>query len=65
MEQMAKELAERARIPEDNAENPVEVLMEILKERLPDALYEQIEKALSGELDIRDLAKRFSSLLGS
>lgn len=64
MEQRAKELAARAKISEEVAEKAVEVSMDLLKKRLPDPLFEPIEKALSGDLDLGDLAKGLGSLLG-
>jgi uncharacterized protein (DUF2267 family) len=66
MDEIVKQVAERAGISEDVARKAVEVVVAVLKERLPAPLAGQMDAALSGSGggDAGGLAKGLGGLLG-
>jgi uncharacterized protein (DUF2267 family) len=66
MDEIVKQVAERAGISEDVARKAVEVVVAVLKERLPAPVAGQIDAALSGSggSDAGGLAKGLGGLLG-
>jgi uncharacterized protein (DUF2267 family) len=59
MDEIVKQVVERAGVPEDVARKAVEVVVSVLKERLPAPLAGQIDAALSGSggIDVGSLGK--------
>lgn len=66
MDEIVKQVAERAGISEDMARKAVEIVVAVLKERLPAPLAGQIDAALSGSGggDAGSLAKGLGGLFG-
>jgi hypothetical protein len=64
MEEIIKQVVEKTGISEDLAEKAVEVVIDFLKDKLPEPLASQIDGVVSGETDLGDLAKGIGSLLG-
>ena len=64
MDEIVKEVAQRAGISEDVARKTVEVVVEALKEKLPAPIAGQLDEILSGDSDVGDIAKGIGDILG-
>ncbi len=64
MDEIIKEVAKRADVSEDLARKTLEVVVEILKKKLPAPIAGQVDGILSGDSDIGDIAKGIGDLFG-
>ena len=64
MEELIKQVSERAGVSEEIAQKTVEVVVELLKDKLPAPVAGQIEGLLSGESGAGGLMKGIGGLLG-
>ncbi len=64
MDEIVKEVAQKADVSEEVARKTVEVVVEILKEKLPTPVASQIDGILAGEADVGDIVKGIGDLLG-
>jgi nucleoid DNA-binding protein len=66
MDELVQLVSEKAGVSEDQARQAVDTVVEYLKEKLPEPIAGQIEKAVSGsgDVDVQDLAKGLGGMLG-
>jgi len=64
VDEIVKEVAQKADVSEEVARKTVEVVVEILKEKLPTPVASQIDGILAGEADVGDIVKGIGDLLG-
>jgi len=65
MEELIKLVSQKTGLPKDKAKAAVEVVIDFLKDKLPDPLAGQIEGLLSGEGVSPDLLQGLGSLFGN
>lgn len=66
MDELVKLVSEKTGISEDQARQAVEAVVGYLKDKLPEPIAGQIDKALSGgSVDVEDLKKGLGGMLGS
>ncbi len=64
MDEIVKEVAQKADVSEEVARKTVEVVVELLKGKLPSPLAAQLDGILSGGADVGDIVKGSGGLLG-
>jgi uncharacterized protein (DUF2267 family) len=66
MDELIKQVVQKAGVSEDQAQQAVETVLDFLKEKLPAPIATQIEAVLSGgEMpDLGDIGKKLGGLLG-
>jgi hypothetical protein len=66
MDELVKLVAEKTGLPEEVAAQAVEVVLDFVKQKLPDPIAGQLDNLLAAEsgLDLGDLAAGLSGLLG-
>ncbi len=65
MDEVVKLVANKANISEEQARTAVNVVLDVLKNRLPAPLAGQIDAALEGKGAAEGIAKGLSSMLGN
>ncbi|MCH8340976.1 MAG: DUF2267 domain-containing protein [Chloroflexi bacterium] len=64
MDEIVKEVAQKADVSEEVARKTIKVVVELLKEKLPSPLAAQVDGILSGDADVGDIVKGIGGLLG-
>jgi uncharacterized protein (DUF2267 family) len=66
MDELIKQVVQKAGVSEDQAQQAVETVLDFLKDKLPAPIATQIEAVLSGgEMpDLGDIGKKLGGLLG-
>ncbi|MCH8339324.1 MAG: DUF2267 domain-containing protein [Chloroflexi bacterium] len=64
MDEIVKEVAQKADVSEEVARKTIKVVVELLKEKLPSPLAAQVDGILSGDADAGDIVKGIGGLLG-
>jgi hypothetical protein len=68
MEELVKLVAEKTGLPEEVSRQAVEVVLDFIKQRLPDPIAGQLDNLLNSAdsgIDLGDLAAGLGSLLGN
>lgn len=61
MQELIKELTEKAGLSEADAQKSVEVMMEFVKSKVPPAFQDKIEDLVNGKFDMMSLMSAFMS----
>jgi len=64
VDEIVKEVAQKADVSEEVARKTIEVVVKLLKEKLPSPLAAQVDGILSGDADAGDIVKGIGGLLG-
>jgi len=64
VDEIVKEVAQKADVSEEVARKTIKVVVELLKEKLPSPLAAQVDGILSGDADAGDIVKGIGGLLG-
>jgi uncharacterized protein (DUF2267 family) len=64
VEEIIKTVAAKAEVSEAVAQKVVEVVLDVLKEKLPEPIAAQVDGIVSGEADAGEIAKGIGDLLG-
>ncbi|GAB4474959.1 MAG: hypothetical protein Kow00124_15450 [Anaerolineae bacterium] len=64
MNELIKLVSEKTGLSEDMAKVAVNTVLDFLKKKLPNPIAAQIDSALSGDVDLGDVAKGLGGLLG-
>jgi uncharacterized protein (DUF2267 family) len=66
MDELVKQVSERAHISEDQARTAIQTVADFLKQRLPPQMASQLDAVMSGSApNLGDAAKGIGSLFGS